>query len=331
MSTASWSLNQIYRHYRTQYLLQFLLFCFSAVAVLGAYRSNPIHVTVFGILAAMMGLITIVQGRGATKDLPIQSRDVEEADLGDCAMPNLPGQVLRVVDSTGRQVAVIDPVQIVSMQMNQRRPSSGRYVSNSDNDESSEGGQPLYECDVCGTQEYTIQNFRSHCCRKGHAYCGKCTRSFVDEEARLQHVQNAKVHRDDSGYGNESYECDVCDAEFSSLKLFRDHCRRKGHGFCADCKRAFIDKDALDQHLANAAVHADDADTSTDSSSDEDFEIQCNACGTDRLFSSLGFRDHCRALRHKLCEKCNESFGDSQALAQHLRDAAAHRKARKSR
>ncbi len=72
------------------------------------------------------------------------------------------------------------------------------------------------------------------------------------------------------------------------------------------------------KHLANAAVHGDDNDLSTDSSnsSDEDFELQCNACGTDRRFSSLGFRDHCQALGHKLCEKCNRSFNDSQALKQ---------------
>lgn len=72
------------------------------------------------------------------------------------------------------------------------------------------------------------------------------------------------------------------------------------------------------KHLANAAVHDDDTDLSADSSDseDEDFELQCNVCGTDRRFSSLGFRDHCQALGHKLCEKCNRSFNDSQALKQ---------------
>ncbi|KAK0206721.1 hypothetical protein DFS33DRAFT_614405 [Desarmillaria ectypa] len=329
MSTTSWNLSQIYRHSRTQYLLQLLLFCFSAIAVLGAYRSNPIHVTVFGILAATIGSVAVIQGRSAAKSLPAQSRDLEEVYLGDCAVSNLPGQVLRVADNMGRQVAMIEPVRIGSMQTSQLRSSGYRYVSDLDDDESSEDDQPSYECDVCGAQEHTTQSFRNHCRRKGHAYCSKCTRSFVDEKARLQHVKNAKAHRRDSR-NNESYECDVCDAEFSSLRLFRDHCHRKCHGFCADCKRAFIDKHAYDQHLANAAVHGDDIDISTDSS-DIDFELECNACGTDRLFSSLGFRDHCRDLGHKLCDKCNKSFNDSQALEQHLHNATAHLKAKKSR
>lgn len=353
MSTASWSLSRIYRHSRTQYVLQFLLFCFAITAVLGAYRSNPIHVTVFGILAAIIGLVAVVQGRGAAKGLPTQSRDLEEVDSGDRAILNLPGQMLRVVDSMDRQVAVMEPIQTDSMQVTlsqwissdrylpphfalrsaSKGPAGGRYISDPDDDESSGADEP-YECNVCGVEKhYTIQSFRNHCRRKGHAYCGKCTRSFIDEGARSQHFQNAEAHRRDSGYDCDSYECDVCDAEFSSLRLFRDHCRRKGHGFCADCKRSFIDKHARDQHLANAAVHDDDTDLSTDNSdsSDEDFELQCNVCGTDRRFSSLGFRDHCQALGHKLCEKCNRSFNDSQALKQHLHNSVAHLKPRKSR
>ncbi|KAK0242945.1 hypothetical protein EDD85DRAFT_310894 [Armillaria nabsnona] len=334
MSTTC-SLSRIYRHSRTQYFLQFLLFCFAIAAVLGAYRSNPIHVTVFGIFAAIVGLVAVVQGRGVAKGLPAQSWDLEEVDSGSCAIPNHPVQMLRVVDSMGRQVAVMEPVQTDSMQvtLSQWRPTGCRHISCPDDDESSGADEP-YECNVCRVEKYySIQSFRNHCRRKGHAYCSKCTRSFVDEGARSQHFQNAEAHRGDSGYDRDSYECDVCDAEFSSLRLFRDHCHRKGHGFCADCKRSFIDKHARDQHLANAAVHGDDIDLSTDSSDseDEDFELQCNVCGTDRRFSSSGFRDHCQALGHKLCEKCNRSFNDAQALKQHLHNSVAHLKPSKSR
>ncbi|KAK0491192.1 hypothetical protein IW261DRAFT_73405 [Armillaria novae-zelandiae] len=215
--------------------------------------------------------------------------------------------------------------------MSQLHPAGCRYISDPDDDESSEVNE--YECNVCRIGEYyTIQNFRNHCRKKGHAYCSECTRSFVDEGARSQVLAFPECCGD-SRYDYDSYECDVCDAEFSSLRLFRDHCRRKGHGFCADCKRSFIDKYARDQHLANAAVHADDTDLSTSSSdsSDEDLELQCNACGTDRTFSSLGFRDHCQALGHEFCEKCNRSFNDSQALKQHLHNSVSHLKPRKSR
>ncbi|KAK0190776.1 hypothetical protein F5146DRAFT_568385 [Armillaria mellea] len=244
-------------------------------------------------------------------------------------MPNLPDQMLRVVDNTGRQVAVMEPIQTNSMQvtLSQRRPAGCQYISYPDNDESWGVDEP-YECNVCRVGKYhTIQSFRNHCHRKGHAYCSKCTRSFIDEGARSQHFQNAEAHRGDSGYDDDSYECDVCDAEFSSVRLFHDHCRRKGHGFCADCKRSFIDKHARDQHLANAAIHYNDTDLSMDSS-DEDFQLTCNVCETDRGFSSIGFRDHCQALGHELCERCNRSFNNFQALNQHL-NSVAHLKPRK--
>lgn len=332
MST-TWSLSKIYRHSRTQDFLQLLVFCFATAAVLGAYRSNPIHVTVFGILASIVGLVAVVQSRA--KGIPAQSLDLEEVGSGGCAIPNLPDSMLRVADSTGRQAAAMGPIQTDYMQvtLSQWRPADCHFISDPDDDESSEVDE-LYECNVCGVGKYyTVQNFRNHCRGKGHAYCSKCTRSFVDEGARSQHFQNAEAHRGDSRYDYDSYECDVCDAEFSSLRLFRDHCRRKGHGFCADCKRSFIDKHARDQHLANAAVHNDDTDLSTSSSdsSDEDLELQCNACGTDRIFSSLGFHDHCQALGHEFCKKCNRSFSDSQALRQHLHNSVAHLKPRKSR
>ncbi|KAK0230610.1 hypothetical protein IW262DRAFT_414686 [Armillaria fumosa] len=208
--------------------------------------------------------------------------------------------MLRVADSTAT--------------LSQWRPADCRYISDPDDDESSEVDE-LYECNVCRVGKYyTVQNFRNHCRGKGHAYCSKCTRSFIDEGARSQHFQNAEAHRGAPHYDYDSYECD-------------------GHGFCADCKRSFIDKHARDQHLANAAVHDDDTDLSTGSSdsSDEDLELQCNACGTDRIFSSLGFRDHCQALGHEFCQKCNRSFNDSQALKQHLHNSVAHLEPRKSR
>ncbi len=150
------------------------------------------------------------------KGLPAQSRDLEEVDSGGCAIPNLPVQMLRVVDGMGRQVAVMEPVQTDSMQVTlsqwvsshqylppyctlrspSKRPTGCRHISYPDDDESSGADEP-YECNVCGVEKYyTIQSFRNHCRRKGHAYCGKCTRSFVDEGARSQVCGTSAIEND---------------------------------------------------------------------------------------------------------------------------------------
>ncbi len=113
----------------------------------------------------------------------------------------------------GRQVAVMEPVQIDSvlsqwvssdqylppyctLRSPLKRPADCRHISDPDDDESS-GTDEQYECNVCGVEKYyTIQSLRNHCRREGHAYCGKCTRSFVDEGARSQVRGTSAVEND---------------------------------------------------------------------------------------------------------------------------------------
>ncbi len=45
------------RQRKTQHILQILVFSFTVVAILGGMKSNPVYVTVFGILAALVALL----------------------------------------------------------------------------------------------------------------------------------------------------------------------------------------------------------------------------------------------------------------------------------
>ncbi|PBK71746.1 hypothetical protein ARMSODRAFT_788993 [Armillaria solidipes] len=47
------------RHRKTQHILQILVFSFTVAAILGGMKSNPVYVTVFGILAALVALLFI--------------------------------------------------------------------------------------------------------------------------------------------------------------------------------------------------------------------------------------------------------------------------------
>ncbi|KAK0467753.1 uncharacterized protein EV420DRAFT_426875 [Desarmillaria tabescens] len=58
MPMDSQSLRQIFRRSQRQLLLQFVLFCCSTITVLGGYRSNPVFVTVFGVLTAVITFVS---------------------------------------------------------------------------------------------------------------------------------------------------------------------------------------------------------------------------------------------------------------------------------
>ncbi|SJL08823.1 uncharacterized protein ARMOST_12194 [Armillaria ostoyae] len=56
------NISTLCRDRRTQQFLQILLFLFGVVAILGSMKSNPAFVTVFGILAALVGLLAAFLG-----------------------------------------------------------------------------------------------------------------------------------------------------------------------------------------------------------------------------------------------------------------------------
>ncbi|KAK0464512.1 uncharacterized protein EV420DRAFT_1744868 [Desarmillaria tabescens] len=51
------------RQRKTQHILQILVFLFTVVAILGGMRSNPVYVTVFGILAALVAFLAVLLGQ----------------------------------------------------------------------------------------------------------------------------------------------------------------------------------------------------------------------------------------------------------------------------
>lgn len=51
------------RHRKTQHILQILVFSFTVAAILGGMKSNPVYVTVFGILAALVALLAVLLGQ----------------------------------------------------------------------------------------------------------------------------------------------------------------------------------------------------------------------------------------------------------------------------
>ncbi len=51
------NISTICRQRKTQHILQILVFSFTVVAILGGMKSNPVYVTVFGILAALVALL----------------------------------------------------------------------------------------------------------------------------------------------------------------------------------------------------------------------------------------------------------------------------------
>ncbi|KAK0467755.1 uncharacterized protein EV420DRAFT_426963 [Desarmillaria tabescens] len=95
-TTSHRSLFQIFRHSQRQFLLQFVLFCCSTITVLGGYRSNPVFVTIFGVLTAVITFVAaLVQVLRAENRPPSHDRDIETRLIDD--RPSLRVRTLAVV------------------------------------------------------------------------------------------------------------------------------------------------------------------------------------------------------------------------------------------
>ena len=82
--------------------------------------------------------------------------------------------------------------------------------------------------------------------------CLLCDRSFQDDGALRQHLQDSPAHA-------QSFECDDCDRSFRSEEALKQHLRDSpAHAQffnCDDCDRSFRSEEALEQHLQDSPAH----------------------------------------------------------------------------
>ncbi|KAK0213474.1 hypothetical protein IW262DRAFT_307244 [Armillaria fumosa] len=111
------------RHRKTQQILQILVFSFTVAAILGSMKSNPVYVTVFGILAALVALLAVLLNQ--IKD------SKEEIDEGDFAKLWSPVDPCSLPRATSSSLVTRGPTNVRGRvgKRAQRSPSRDRSVA----------------------------------------------------------------------------------------------------------------------------------------------------------------------------------------------------------
>lgn len=111
------------RHRKTQQILQILVFSFTVAAILGGMKSNPVYVTVFGILAAFVALLAVLLN---------QVKDSKEGiDEGDFAKLRRSVEPCSLPRATSSSLVTRSPTNVRGRvgKRAQRSPSRDRSVA----------------------------------------------------------------------------------------------------------------------------------------------------------------------------------------------------------
>ncbi|KAK0236831.1 hypothetical protein EDD85DRAFT_835204 [Armillaria nabsnona] len=111
------------RQRKTQHILQILVFSFTVVAILGGMKSNPVYVTVFGILAALVGLLAVLLGQ--------VKHSKEGIDEGDFTKLRSPVDLRSLPKATSSSLVARGPTNVRGRvgKRAQRSPSRDRSVA----------------------------------------------------------------------------------------------------------------------------------------------------------------------------------------------------------
>ncbi|KAF8149339.1 hypothetical protein B0H34DRAFT_733337 [Crassisporium funariophilum] len=127
--------------------------------------------------------------------------------------------------------------------------------------------------------------------------------------------------------------CITCGKDFATVAGMRSHCNAKSHRanqyVCFSCDMAFVALAALESHL-NSPKHANDSDYDSpaygdglgsdsddvsETSSDYD-DLYCHGCS--RSFGDIeALHQHLNSSKHNWCFSCARDFNTPTALAQH--------------
>ncbi|OCH85172.1 hypothetical protein OBBRIDRAFT_798460 [Obba rivulosa] len=125
------------------------------------------------------------------------------------------------------------------------------------------------------------------------AYCDRCERSFVSQQALQQHEEDSNMHN----------ACTTCGTDFPERSRLVQHwLQSPHHDYCKRCDEHFESRDDLTDHL-------------------EDEHCYCSVC--DRIFDhERGLREHRRQSHPDLyCVSCERMFRAENSLKQHLGSA----------
>lgn len=126
-----------------------------------------------------------------------------------------------------------------------------------------------FECGTCGKDFPDGLLARdNHCLSTGHfppeLECDRCSRWFLSENARWQHMENMNHFEWECFQCGETYpyeddlqehvssklcsrlQCEDCNRTFNSLQALENHDVDK-HFWCKECDRFFQDQSAIDQ------------------------------------------------------------------------------------
>ncbi|KAE9403893.1 hypothetical protein BT96DRAFT_814372 [Gymnopus androsaceus JB14] len=115
------------------------------------------------------------------------------------------------------------------------------------------------------------------------------------------------------------YQCTTCHREFFSDRALHAHCRdKKDHPYCESCEILFRNFVVLGSHMHDMHSDSDDdSDDDSESSEEEEDVPYCKICNQE-FGNSAHLTQHLSSSRHNWCFLCSQDFSTANALSKHL-------------